>query len=60
MSEEYNESGDQMGAAVPVEENYSEPESAGEQQESHQVPLDALQAERAERQALQDEMRVLR
>lgn len=60
MSEEYTESGDQTGDAVPVDNANYENESYVQHQESRQVPLDALQAERAERQKLQDEMRMLK
>lgn len=56
MSEEPNVSGDQNSeAAAPVATEKSEHVQA-----ERQVPLDALQAERAERQKLQDELRMMR
>ena len=50
-----SETGEQMEAAAPVEqaEMYSE-------QSNRQVPLDALQSERAERQKLQEELQVMK
>lgn len=58
MSEESNVSGETYSeAAVPVAENQSETHS-GEQERN--VPLDALQAERSERQKLQDELRMVK
>ena len=60
MSEEPQDTGDQISeAAAPVVNDQLEHGSA-EVQESRQVPLDALQAERAERQKLQDEMRMMK
>lgn len=60
MSEEPQDTGDQISeAAAPVVNDQSEHATA-EAQESRQVPLDALQAERAERQKLQDEMRMMK
>lgn len=58
MSEEQLTGEQVEEAAAPAEETYSETESV-EQQEKN-IPLDALQAERAERQKLQDELRMLR
>ena len=56
MSEEPYVSGDQnSGAAVQVETEQSESSTA-----NRQVPLDALQAERSERQRLQDEVRMMK
>ncbi len=60
MSEEPNVSGDQISeAAAPVVDATAEPTQAVEHQERN-VPLDALQAERAERQKLQDELRMMK
>lgn len=56
MSEEPNPTGDQMEAAAPVD-NGSDGLSGGQER---QVPLDALQAERAERQRLQDELKMIK
>lgn len=50
---EENNSGVQDEAAAPVER-------VEEQSNSRQVPLEALEAERAQRQQLQDEMRVIK
>lgn len=55
MSEEPQHTGDQMEAAAPVATAVAEPQG-----EQRQVPLDALQAERQERQALQDELRMVK
>ena len=55
MSEEYNDSGEMLEAAAPVDFNDNETSQARQQ-----VPLDALQAERAERQKLQDEVKMMR
>jgi len=55
VSEENNDSGEMLEAAVPVDYNDNEPSQARQQ-----VPLDALQAERAERQKLQDEVKMMR
>jgi len=56
MSEEPHVSGDQNSeAAAPVAESQAEHAQA-----ERQVPLDALQAERAERQKLQDELRMMK
>lgn len=49
------DTGEQMEAAAPVEETYTHSE-----QGSRQVPLDALQSERAERQKLQEELQVMK
>lgn len=58
--EEPNVSGDQISeAAAPVSTVDLAPQ-AGERQEARQVPLDALQAERAERQKIQGEMQMLK
>lgn len=59
MSEEPETTGDQMEAAAPVDTVETEHQGMGEQ-ESRQVPLDALQAERAERQRLQDELKMIK
>jgi len=59
MNQEILNSGDQLEAAAPVDENTMEPQGQ-EQQEPQQVPLDALQAERAERQRLQDELKMVK
>ena len=57
MNEE-NVSGDNLEAAAPVETEVLETTTAVEPE--RQVPLDALQAERSERQKLQDEVRMLK
>lgn len=60
MSEEPYVSGEPNSeAAAPVVTDQSESIPAGSQ-ENTQVPLDALQAERAERQKLQDEVRMMK
>lgn len=60
MSEEPQTTGDQISeAAAPVVTESTESYSAGEQ-EPRQVPLDALQAERSERQKLQDELSMMK
>ena len=60
MSAEQNFSGDQeMEAAAPVENDQFESTSVVEQQ-ARNVPLDALESERAKRQQLQDEMQMMR
>jgi len=48
----------QADAAGPVETNYQQPQ-AESHQESEMVPVSALQAERRERQSLQEKMRML-
>jgi len=53
--EEYQASGEQMEAAAPVENEYSESNSQGTQ-----VPLEALQAQRTEKQGLRDEIQMLK
>ena len=59
MSEEVTVSGDQnSGAADQVDNVQSEPQHSGSQQGN--VPLEALQAERAQRQNLQEELRVIK
>jgi hypothetical protein len=62
MSEEYEVSGDQTtDAAGPVDaaanESYAEEKQSGE---SKNIPVEALQAERQERQRLQDELKVIK
>ncbi len=60
MSEEPNMPGEQHAeAAAQPEPVFTEPQQA-EEQEPRQVPLDALQAVRAEKQALQDELKMMR
>jgi hypothetical protein len=60
MSEEPNFSGEQNSeAAAPVVNEANEPMQQ-EQQMDRQVPLDALQAERAERQKLQDDLKMMK
>jgi hypothetical protein len=59
MSEEPNVSGATMEAAAPVTEQPMEVQ-AEQQQQSTQVPLAALQSERAHRQQLQDELKVIK
>lgn len=56
MSEE-NVSGEQLEAAAPAEVNEQEAKAA---EESKVVPLDALEAERAQRQKLADELQMMR
>jgi hypothetical protein len=59
MSQEEN-SGDQtVEAAVPANDVQSESQDGGSQ-EGQSVPLQALQAERAQRQNLQEELRVIK
>jgi|SRR5690606_7618765 len=59
--EEPHVSGDQTaGAAAPVTDDHSDHQMAEPSSEPRQVPLDALQAERAERQKLQDELKMMR
>lgn len=59
MSEDLINTGDQISeAAAPVDS--SEMDSVAAEQEARQVPLDALQAERAERQKLQDELQIMK
>ena len=54
MDEEYSApSGENVEAAAPVEQTYEAPQEQS-------VPLTALQAERAQRQQLQDELRMYR
>jgi hypothetical protein len=55
--EEVNQSGEELEAAAPANETYSDA-NAGEQEK--QVPLSALQAERAERQRMQEEMKYIK
>lgn len=60
MSENLENTGDQISeAAAPVITESTEIQHA-ETQEATQVPLDALQAERSERQKLQDEVRMMK
>lgn len=60
MSEEPYVSGEQPSeAAAPVVTDQSEPMQQ-DAQADRQVPLDALQAERAERQKLQDELKMMK
>ena len=59
MSEEPQATGDHMEAAAPVETEVAEHQGQGEQMD-RQVPLDALQAERAERQRIQDELKMVK
>lgn len=60
MSEQAEVTGEQMTeAAAPVETVQSEPQNSGSEQ-GNQVPLEALQAERAQRQNLQEELRVIK
>lgn len=60
MSEEPQESGDHMEAAAPVETVGTEHQDREGDQENRQVPLDALQSVRAEKQNLQDELRMIK
>lgn len=62
MDDETMNTGEQMEAAAPVA-NESEDSGAEQSQGGHtsqNVPLDALQAERAERQRLQDELKMIK
>jgi hypothetical protein len=60
MSAEANFSGDHtMEAAVP-EANVQMNDSSGQAQENHQVPLAALQSERAQRQKLAEELQMMK
>jgi hypothetical protein len=60
MSEETKVTGvETLEAAAPVDNVQSEPQNSGGEQGNH-VPLEALQAERAQRQNLQEELRVIR
>jgi hypothetical protein len=60
MSEEPQQTGDQNSeAAVPVDVTATESQGQ-ESPESLQVPLDALKAERGERQRLQDELKIVK
>lgn len=59
MSEEPNVSGATMEAAAPVAEQHVEAQPE-HQQPNGQVPLAALQSERAHRQQLQDELKVIK
>lgn len=60
MATETDNTGDYNAeAAVPVEDVQSESQNSVEQ-ESKTVPLEALQAEREQRQNLQDELRVIK
>lgn len=64
MSEELNETGEErVEAAVPAEDASSNNESERpevEQSGEQNVPLSALQSERAQRQSLQEELRVIK
>jgi len=65
MIEENNVSGDQnLEAAVPpsIETNQVQPEQAegNEAQQEQNVPLSALQSERAKRQQMEDELRMIK
>lgn len=63
MSEEPNVSGDQINqeAAVPTSVEMGEAQStAPESKEEQTVPLSALQAERAQRQQTQDDLRMIK
>lgn len=59
MSEEPEYTGDHTDAADPVDVVHQEHVEQQPTEERH-VPLDALQAERAERQRLQDELKVIK
>lgn len=56
MSEEYQDSGETMEAAAPLD---AAVEEAQQQEQPQHVPLDALQAERAQRQRLEEQMRLM-
>jgi len=65
MNQEYNVSGDQnLDAADPasVETNQDQPEQVIEEstQQEQNVPLSALQSERAKRQSMEDELRMIK
>jgi hypothetical protein len=59
MDQENNTGVSEMEAAAPVETDGSESNEAGNA-EKRQVPLEALQASRAEKQRLQDELKILK
>lgn len=59
METEVQNPGDQMEAAAPVAHE-NEQTQAQNSQEQSSVPLSALQAERAQRQELQDELRAIK
>lgn len=59
MSEENYESGVEMEAAAPVDVAISESHNGGGEG-GKSVPLEALQAERAQRQSLQEELQVIK
>ncbi len=58
--EEPQVSGDQLEAAAPVSDVQSEPQAEQVNEEGQQVPLSALQSERAQRQQVQDELKVMK
>lgn len=60
MSENQEYTGEMSEATAPVEANEMPTQEGYEQQERQDVPLDALKAERAERQRLQDELRMIK
>jgi hypothetical protein len=61
MSTEPINTGDhEMEAAAPVDNVQSESQDSVENKENNNVPLEALQAERAQRQNLQEELRVIK
>lgn len=61
MENEPQVTGEQQGdAAGPVDEAGMENATAGSEHEGQQVPLSALQAERSDRQRLQDELGVIK
>jgi len=60
MSEEPNDTGDQYSEAAAQVEADNLVSDMADESVGQQVPLNALQAERAERQRLQDEMRMMK
>jgi len=60
MSEEPHISGDQQPEAAALEDNHVSDPAYGQEGGGQTVPLDALQAERAERQRLNDELKMVK
>lgn len=60
MTDEQQVSGDQLEAAAPVSDVQSEPQPEQVSEEGQQVPLSALQSERAQRQQVQDELKMMK
>lgn len=60
MNEQTDTGENYTEAAAQVDNVQSESHNSGQQQGNQSVPLEALQAERAQRQGLQDELRVIK